>query len=105
MNQFTDNRDISLDFKSHGQSSCKNTSTLEGIKKSTTGFLEYLSNYDTINTNRLHVGIAGCILNKKVNLYPNSYWKVEEVYKHSIEGKYPKARFIYQREGPVQFRD
>jgi hypothetical protein len=42
----------------------------------------------------LHIGIAGSLLNKRVMLYPNNYYKVEAVYRHSMEGKYPKTTWM-----------
>ena len=93
-----DNRDISHEYMFEWP---LNTSTLEGIKRSSHHFLSYLSRFETINTNRLHVAIAGCLLNKKINLYPNSYWKVDEVYRYSILERYPNVNFINQREGKI----
>lgn len=46
---------------------------------------DYLSNYDTINTNRLHMAIAGSLLNKNVNMYPNNYFKNTSVYTYSLK--------------------
>jgi exopolysaccharide biosynthesis predicted pyruvyltransferase EpsI len=35
---------------------------------------------DVIITNRLHIGIAGALLNKRVRLYDNCYGKIHDVY-------------------------
>jgi exopolysaccharide biosynthesis predicted pyruvyltransferase EpsI len=47
-------------------------------------FLSFLNNYSVINTNRLHVCIGGMLLGKKVNFYPNSYYKCKAVYDYSL---------------------
>ena len=53
-----------------------------------------ISKYKVVNTNRLHGGIASSLLQKTVNLYPNSYWKNKAVYEYSLKDKYPKTKFI-----------
>ena len=57
-------------------------------------FFNYLSQYKTIHTNRLHVGIAASLLGIEVYIYSNSYYKVEAVYNFSIKDKYDKSYFI-----------
>jgi len=39
---------------------------------------------DVIVTNRLHVGIAGALLDKRVRLYDNCYGKIHDVYQSSL---------------------
>lgn len=56
--------------------------------------LEYLSQYNTIHTDRLHVAIASSLLNKAVYLYPNSYYKNLEVFNLSIKNRFPKTIFL-----------
>ena len=63
-------------------------------KKPLGDFLEKISNYDEIRTDRLHVAIAGTLLNKKVMLFPNSYYKNLAVYEYSLK-KYPKTVFAH----------
>ena len=46
--------------------------------------ISHVAQYEVIHTNRLHVGIAGQMLGRRVFLYPNSYWKNEEVYNYSM---------------------
>jgi exopolysaccharide biosynthesis predicted pyruvyltransferase EpsI len=41
---------------------------------------------DVIVTNRLHVGIAGALLCKRVKLHDNSYGKIRDVYQSSLKG-------------------
>lgn len=47
-------------------------------------FLTFLNGYSVINTNRLHVCIGGALLGKKINFYPNNYFKCRAVYDYSL---------------------
>ncbi|MCB8747175.1 polysaccharide pyruvyl transferase family protein [Rhodoferax sp. U2-2l] len=47
-------------------------------------FLTFLNDYSVINTNRLHVCIGGALLGKKINFYPNNYFKCRAVYNYSL---------------------
>lgn len=47
-------------------------------------FLNFLNSYSVINTNRLHVCIGGALLGKKINFYPNNYFKCRAVYDYSL---------------------
>ena len=58
--------------------------------------LKILSWYKSIETDRLHVFVASVLLNKKVVLHKNSYYKNEGVYAYSINGK-------SARSGSVEF--
>ncbi|KHT54523.1 polysaccharide pyruvyl transferase family protein [Alteromonas macleodii] len=51
--------------------------------------LMYLLPFNPIVTNRLHVCIAALLLDKKVEIYDNSYGKLSGVYKNSLEELYP----------------
>ena len=84
------NNDISQSLR-HGISN--NTSNLNVIHETCKKVFNYLADYEEINTNRLHVAIAGLLLNKKVNLYPNSYWKNKAIYEYSIKDKYSTIKF------------
>jgi exopolysaccharide biosynthesis predicted pyruvyltransferase EpsI len=70
----------------------RDLSTKENVNTITNTVFEYLSKYDTINTNRLHMAVAGSLLNKNVNMYPNNYFKNEAVYEYSLKN-YPKTIF------------
>lgn len=54
----------------------------------------FINSYEEIRTNRLHIGIAGALLGKDVKLYPNSYYKCEEVYEFSIKGRFPNVTWM-----------
>jgi exopolysaccharide biosynthesis predicted pyruvyltransferase EpsI len=58
-----------------------------------TGFFEAIGEFETINTNRLHVAIVAALQGKNVNLYPNSYFKNKAVFHSSLEPHFPKVRF------------
>jgi exopolysaccharide biosynthesis predicted pyruvyltransferase EpsI len=83
------NKDISHDFMFK-----QNTFNEDHINISTDNMFSYLCKFETINTNRLHVAIAGSLLNRKVNLYPNSYFKNKAVFDFSIKNKFPNTSFI-----------
>jgi exopolysaccharide biosynthesis predicted pyruvyltransferase EpsI len=48
--------------------------------------LDTIGRADIIVTNRLHIGIAGALLGKHVQLYDNSYGKIRDVYQSSLKG-------------------
>ena len=55
--------------------------------------LHTVSQFEEINTNRLHVAILSSLLGKKVNFYDNSYFKCRAVYLHSLEKHFPNVQF------------
>jgi exopolysaccharide biosynthesis predicted pyruvyltransferase EpsI len=83
------NKDISNDFMFK-----QNTFNEDHINISTNNMFSYLCKFETINTNRLHVAIAGSLLGRKVNLYPNSYFKNKAVFDFSIKNKFINTSFI-----------
>lgn len=46
--------------------------------------LLHINRFESVRTDRLHVGIMSALLGKKVYLYPNSYYKVKAVYEHTL---------------------
>jgi len=52
-----------------------------------------LKGYEEINTDRLHIAICATLLGKKVNLFPNSYYKNKAVFDYSLR-KFPNVSFI-----------
>ncbi len=68
--------------------------TEAGIKNIACDFLSVVNKFDTINSNRLHVGIAGGLLGKNVNLFPNSYFKNEAVFHFSLKDRFPNINWI-----------
>ena len=51
-------------------------------------FMNYLGEFDKIETNRLHVAAGGALLGKEVALYPNSYWKNQAVFEASLRDRF-----------------
>lgn len=83
MSKIPDNNiDISKKFK-YG------TATQEKAFFATYMVFRFMNNYNEINTDRLHLAIAGGLLGKKVNFYPNSYYKCEAVYNFSMKDRFP----------------
>lgn len=67
------------------------------IYKSVADIFMLVDQFNVINTNRLHISIAAALLNKKVNLFPNSYWKNEAIYQYSLKCAFPKLNFVKDR--------
>ena len=64
--------------------------------------MRYLNTFDVINTNRLHVSIAGALLGKQVRLWPNSYGKNQAVYDYSMLKQYPNVEWASGNQEPGQ---
>jgi len=84
----SDNIDLSNKLNMANSTSDKAT-----LKKVSLSIFEYLSKYHTINTNRLHMAIAGSLLNKRVHFYPNSYYKNKVVYEYSIKDSFINTNY------------
>lgn len=56
--------------------------------------LSVIDRFDRVNTNRLHVAIAGALLGKDVKLYPNSYYKCRAVYEFSLAGRFRALQWM-----------
>ena len=92
------NKDISVDFHRHIFMNCHlsddiNTQVKKNLSIATDNIFSYLSKFQVVNTNRLHVGIAAALLGKTVNLYRGSYHKIAGVYEFSIAGKFDNVVF------------
>ncbi len=55
--------------------------------------VNFVSHYDQVNTNRLHIALAAALLGKSVNFHPNSYFKNESVYRHSMSVQFPVVKW------------
>lgn len=69
---------------------CQTRST---INLGTSLFVETLSWFETIETDRLHCAITGAMLGKSVRFYPNNYFKNEAVYEFSIKSQFPNVEW------------
>ena len=83
-----DNRDLSIILNKPG-----NTNKINIIKDVSLSIFDHLSKFKTINTNRLHIAIAGTLLDKNVNFYRNSYYKNKSVFEYSINNIYKNTIF------------
>jgi len=70
-----------------------NTNNINVINSVSLSIFDYLSKFDTINTNRLHMAIAASLLNKNVNFYSNSYYKNKAVFDYSINNIFKNTIF------------
>ena len=82
-----DNRDLSLILNKPGNTK------INIIKDVSLSTPDHLSKFKTINTNRLHIAIAGILLDKNVNFYRNSYYKNKSVFEYSINNIYKNTIF------------
>jgi exopolysaccharide biosynthesis predicted pyruvyltransferase EpsI len=93
------NKDISIDFqrpmfmKNWNLADDINAQVKKNLSIATDNIFSYLSKFQIVNTNRLHVGIAAAFLGKTVNLYRGSYHKIMGVYEFSIAGKFDNVVF------------
>jgi exopolysaccharide biosynthesis predicted pyruvyltransferase EpsI len=56
--------------------------------------LRVINHYQTVRTDRLHVCIAAAKLGKKVEFFPNKYYKCEAVYQYSMRAQYPNVHWM-----------
>jgi CDP-glycerol glycerophosphotransferase len=61
-------------------------------------FLRHLDQFEHVVTDRLHAAIGAALLGKQVSLVRNSYFKIEAIFRSSIEGNFPKCRLIEDAE-------
>jgi exopolysaccharide biosynthesis predicted pyruvyltransferase EpsI len=53
----------------------------------------YLSAFETIKTDRLHIAILAAILGKQVILFPNNYYKIKAVFEYLMHKRFNKVTF------------
>lgn len=56
-------------------------------------FFQYLAEYETIHTDRLHVAVGSSLLGRQVYLYPGKYFKNNAIFRSSIEPYFPNTRW------------
>lgn len=66
----------------------------EAVWHSARHLIDFIRPYRSIRTDRLHVAIAGCLLGKEVEFHPNSYFKNEAIYRHSLEPRFPRIHWM-----------
>ncbi len=64
--------------------------------------VDAVDQWAVVYTDRLHVGILGCLLGKEVHLYPGSYFKNQAVYRSSLKPYFNRVHFHeYDEESPL----
>lgn len=59
-------------------------------------FLRIIASYETVHTNRLHVGVAATLLGRKTFIYSNNYFKIDAIFKSSIAPYFDNAELHAQ---------
>ena len=55
--------------------------------------LQFITEFQVVRTNRLHVGIMSAMLGLEVHFYDNSYGKNRDTYIHSMQGRFPNVHW------------
>lgn len=74
-----DNNDVSTKINY-----CWGQDNIELVQRTVGEFLRFIDFFKIVHTNRLHIAIAGYLLDKQVFMYPNSYYKNRAVYEFSL---------------------
>jgi len=61
---------------------------LDAARRAIARMIGLIERFETVRTNRLHIGILSAMLGKQVELYDNSYGKVRAVYEHSLRDRF-----------------
>ena len=56
-------------------------------------FFARIAKFSVLHTDRLHVAIGGCLLQREVHLYSNSYFKNRAVYEASMKDRFANVHF------------
>ena len=75
-----ENYDLSIIFSKYPKNNNFNQ-----VMKTSFKIFEKLKDYEIIKTNRLHLCIAGFLLNKQVECYSNNYFKIKGIYEYSLK--------------------
>lgn len=59
--------------------------------------MHMIAPYRSVRTDRLHICILSAMMGKHVDFFPNSYWKNQAVYEHSLSGTFPNVRWCAKR--------
>ncbi len=65
------------------------------------GFIAHIARFQTVHTNRLHVGIAAALLGRDCHLYANGYSKNAAIHDHSLKPHFPNVTFSDRYEVPA----
>lgn len=61
----------------------------DACMRTTATLIRFLERYQQVRTNRLHICIMSLMLGKRVEFHPNSYYKNEAIYEHSLRRQFP----------------
>lgn len=64
-------------------------STITGPADDPHPWLDAVSKFRHVRTDRLHVAIVAAFMGKTVELYPGGYWKNRVMYDHAIKPRFP----------------
>lgn len=56
--------------------------------------IEFLGEYDGVNTNRLHIAISAALAGLQVKFYANSYYKCKGVFEFSMKDRYGNVEWM-----------
>jgi len=59
----------------------------------TSRLMKFISRFSKVRTDRLHVCIAAALMGKKVEFFPNSYFKCRAVYEFSLRDDYKNVKW------------
>lgn len=65
------------------------------------GFVDAISPYRVVHTNRLHVGIVATLLGRETHIYANDYFKIRAIFESSIAPFFPNTTFSNLLSPPV----
>lgn len=63
-------------------------------------FMDSIAKFETIHTNRLHVGIGAALLGRRVHIYANGYFKNQSIFESSLATNFPNASFAERYDVP-----
>lgn len=88
--RFSEFADVNFDIS---QSSVSTWTDPDETSRAATMFLEFLSRFDTIVTDRLHVAIGAALLGRECLLFANSYGKNRAIYEMSLRDRFESVRW------------
>ena len=66
----------------------------EACRETAYAVVKFLSFFEHVRTDRLHIYIAGALLGRRVEVFDNSYGKNPSVYRYSLSGRFSNVRLI-----------
>lgn len=63
------------------------------VERVVASLITYICQFESVVTDRLHIGILAALLDRQVQLFPNSYYKNKAVYEFSMRNRLPNVTF------------